>query len=179
MPQNPTRQVHALLGGFVQDALINNQNHNQKTDKIIARTLFFSKNQKNCDLKKRLLKKDSAKQTRTQILKNSTLPKNDNANETDKILQTQLTRNFAKRKRADFENLQNQPRTKPKPRNKANQNLRWPKPKPKNLDANFCDSMKPNRNFADKRKFVEQKPRTCPQGGCAKTCLQNKDSNSD
>jgi hypothetical protein len=54
MPQNPTRQVHALLGGFVQDALINNQNHDHKTDKIIARTLFFSKNQKNCDLSKRL-----------------------------------------------------------------------------------------------------------------------------
>ena len=50
MPQNPHRPLHALLGGFVQDALINNQNHNQKTDKIIARTLFFSKNQKNCDL---------------------------------------------------------------------------------------------------------------------------------
>ena len=46
MPQNPTRQVHALLGGFVQDALIDNQNHSQKTDKIIARTLIFSKNQK-------------------------------------------------------------------------------------------------------------------------------------
>jgi hypothetical protein len=31
------------------------------------------------------------------------------------------------------------------------------KPKPKNLDADFCDSMKPNRNFADKRNAVEQK----------------------
>ena len=38
--------MHALLAGFVQDALINNQNHNQKTDKIIARILFFRKNQK-------------------------------------------------------------------------------------------------------------------------------------
>jgi len=57
MPQTPTRQVHALLAGFVQDALINNQNHNHKTDKIIARTLLFRKNQKNCDLSKRLLKK--------------------------------------------------------------------------------------------------------------------------
>ena len=75
MPQNPTRQVHALLGGFVQDALINNQNHNQKTDKIIARTLFFSKNQKNCDLQKRLQKKDFAKLTRMLILENLTLPK--------------------------------------------------------------------------------------------------------
>ena len=90
MPQNPTRQVHALLGGFVQDVLINNQNHDHKTDKIIARTLFFSKNQKNCDLKKRLLKKDFAKQTRTTIWENLTLPKNDNAKENEIILQTQL-----------------------------------------------------------------------------------------
>jgi len=73
-PQNPTCRVHALLAGFVQDALINNQNHRHKTDKIIARTLTFSNNQKNCDLQKHLLKKDFAKQTRTQILKNLTLP---------------------------------------------------------------------------------------------------------
>jgi hypothetical protein len=46
MPQNPTRRVHALLAGFVQDALIENQNHRHKTEQIIARTLFFSKNQK-------------------------------------------------------------------------------------------------------------------------------------
>ena len=58
MPQNPTRQVHALLAGFEQDALIENQNQRHKTDKIIARTLFFSKNQKNFDLPKHLLKKN-------------------------------------------------------------------------------------------------------------------------
>jgi len=45
-PQNPQRQVHALLGGFVQDVPIENQNHRDKTDQIIARTLLFSKNQK-------------------------------------------------------------------------------------------------------------------------------------
>jgi hypothetical protein len=44
--QNPQRQVHALLAGFVQDSLTETQNHRHKTDKIIARTLFFSKNQK-------------------------------------------------------------------------------------------------------------------------------------
>jgi len=44
--QTPQRRVHALLAGFVQDALIENQNHRHKTDKIIARTLLFSKNQK-------------------------------------------------------------------------------------------------------------------------------------
>jgi len=40
---------------FVQDSLIKNQNHRHKTDKIIARTLLFSKNQK-LNLPKRLLK---------------------------------------------------------------------------------------------------------------------------
>jgi len=50
----------------------------------------------------------SQRRTRTLILENLTLPKNDNANESDKILQTQLTRTFAKRKHADFESLHNQ-----------------------------------------------------------------------
>ena len=38
--------MHALLEGFAQDLLIENQNHRHKTEKIIARTLLFSKNQK-------------------------------------------------------------------------------------------------------------------------------------
>ncbi len=42
--QNPQRQVHALLEGFAQDSLIENQKHRHKTEKIIARTLIFSKN---------------------------------------------------------------------------------------------------------------------------------------
>jgi hypothetical protein len=46
MPPNPQRRVHALLAGFVQDALAENPNRRHKTDKIIARTLLFSKNQK-------------------------------------------------------------------------------------------------------------------------------------
>ena len=37
--------MHALLEGFVQDTLIENQNHRHKTDKIIARTSLFRKNQ--------------------------------------------------------------------------------------------------------------------------------------
>ena len=86
MPQNPTRQVHALLGGFVQDALINNQNHNQKTDKIIARTFLFSKNQKTVTWKKRLLKKTLPNKPERKFWKTWLLPKNDNAKETDKIL---------------------------------------------------------------------------------------------
>ena len=118
MPQNPTRQVHALLGGFVQDALINNQNHHHKTDKIIARTLFFSKNEKLWLAKtlatKTKLAEQKHKLTRTLILENLTLPKNDNAKENEIILQTQLTWNFAIKRHADFESLQNRPRTEAK-----------------------------------------------------------------
>ena len=50
--------MHALLAGFEQDALIENQNHRHKTDKIIARTLFFSKNQKKLWLAKTLAEKN-------------------------------------------------------------------------------------------------------------------------
>ena len=112
--------MHAVLGGFVQDSLIDNQNHNQKTDKIIARTLFFSKNPKNWDLKKRLQKKDSAKQARTIILENLTLPKSDNAIETEIILQTQLTWNLAIKDMLILRAYKTDHEQKLKPRNKAN-----------------------------------------------------------
>jgi hypothetical protein len=50
----------------------------------------------------------------------------------------------------------------------ANQNLT------ENLDANFSDSMKPNRNtLLIKRNAVGQKAKNL------KNCLQNKDSNFD
>jgi hypothetical protein len=55
-------------------------------------------------------------------LENLTSPKNDKAKETEIILQTQLTRTFARKRQVNFENLLNQLRRKPKPRNKANQN---------------------------------------------------------
>jgi hypothetical protein len=46
--QKPRRvpQVRCTLcwQAFVQDSLTENQNHRHKTDKIIARTLFFRKN---------------------------------------------------------------------------------------------------------------------------------------
>jgi hypothetical protein len=54
--QTPTRPLHALLAGFTQDSLLENQNRHHKTDRIIARTLCLRKNQK-CNLRKRLLKK--------------------------------------------------------------------------------------------------------------------------
>jgi len=42
-------------------------------------------------------------------LENLTLPKNDKAKETETILQIQLTRTFARKRQASFENLQSQP----------------------------------------------------------------------
>ena len=141
MAQNPTRQVHALLGGFAQDAPIENQNH-RKTDKIIARTFFFSKNQKpwlaetlakilTLFLPSYLLKK------KTNLLWPKQLP-------SERIFYADryfcwksaaftFTKTFAKKRQADFENLLNQPRTKPRPRNKANQNHCKPKRQQKTL----------------------------------------------
>jgi hypothetical protein len=45
--------------------------------------------------------------TRTQILENLTLPHNDKDNETDTILQTQLTKTFAEKRQPNFKSLQN------------------------------------------------------------------------
>jgi len=59
-PQNPQRQVHALLGGFAPDTLIDNQNHNHKCldrlDNQLTRLLheiYSLARTKNYDLPKR------------------------------------------------------------------------------------------------------------------------------
>ena len=103
MPQNPTRQVHALLGNLPTRTLAEKRRHRQH-DKILHATLIFTRTKK-LWLTKRLLKKDFAKHTETQILENLILQKNDNANEANKILQTQLTRTFAEKRQADFRNF--------------------------------------------------------------------------
>ena len=46
-----------------------------------------------------------------KTLENLTLPKNYKANESDKILQTQLTRTFAEKRQADFGNLARRKKT--------------------------------------------------------------------
>ena len=71
--------MHALLEGFAQDTLIENQNRRHKTDKIIARTLIFSKNQK----------------TTRQTFTRKTWPKN----------RTKIYPNLYRRNHAYFENL--------------------------------------------------------------------------
>ena len=79
--------MHALLGNLPTKTLAWKKTPPQ-TWQDFTRNFDFYQNQKNCDLPKRLLKKDFAKQTRTLILENLILPKMDNANESDKILQT-------------------------------------------------------------------------------------------
>jgi hypothetical protein len=71
------------------------------TTKILHATLIFTITKK-LRLTKRLLKKDFAKQTRTEVLEKPTQPKNDNTNEANKILQTQLTRTKAEKKTCRF-----------------------------------------------------------------------------
>ena len=90
MPQNPTRQVHAVLGGFVQDTLTAKEPARKKIDKIIARNFDFGNNQKTGTYKHAGVSKTKHKLTRTLILENLVKPKENIANESDKILQTQL-----------------------------------------------------------------------------------------
>jgi len=92
-----------------------------KLEKIMARNVDFSNDQKTLTYKNAGDAKTKHKRTRIKYFRNPTQPKRDNANESNKVLQTQLTRNFAKRKQASFENLQNQPRT---PQTKATQPIK-------------------------------------------------------
>jgi hypothetical protein len=68
-----------------------------------------------------------------------------------------LTRTFAEKRQADFENLQNQPRTKSKPRNKANQNHRRPKRKPKTLKPISATRQKQPETLLTKENLLNEK----------------------
>ena len=101
--------MHALLAGFVQDSLTETQNHRHKTEQIIARTLFFSKNQKTITCKTLAKNIDficarlPAKKDNFYRLTKPLAEKNVNFT---------FTKTFAKKRQADFENLRSQPRTK-------------------------------------------------------------------
>ncbi len=101
--------MHALLEGFVQDSLIENQSHRLKTDKIIARTLFFSKNQKLHDT---LFTRKFDQRTEIKLAKTF-------AEEIKPILKTWFSQtwNFANKTEPILETLQNQPRTKAEEKN--------------------------------------------------------------
>jgi hypothetical protein len=76
-----------------------------------------------------------------------------------------FARTSVEQRQADFENLQNQPRTKPKPRNKANQNHRKPKHKPKTLKPISATwqrqpEIMPTKKLPPKKLPPTKKPRT-------------------
>ena len=97
------------------------------------------------------------KWTKTQIFKNLTQPKDNNANETEIILQTQFIRTWAEKRQANIENLHNQPRTKPKPRNKANQNRRRPKRKSKTLKSVLATRPNQPETLLTKENLLNEK----------------------
>ena len=79
-----------------------------KLEEIIARNFDFSNSQKTLTYKNAGDSKAKHRQTRTKCFRNPTQPKDNTANETNEVLQTQLTRNFAERNQDSFENLLNQ-----------------------------------------------------------------------
>ena len=81
----------------------------------------------------------------------------DNANESDKILQPQLTWNLAKRKHADFENLHSQPWTRQKETDFANQNQTWTRTLTKKRQADFENLQKWTRTFANAETKAKRK----------------------
>ncbi|KAF0209726.1 MAG: hypothetical protein FD178_3761 [Ignavibacteria bacterium] len=71
-----------------------------------------------------------------------------------------LTRAFAKKRQADFENLPSQPRTKPKPQNKANQNHRRPKREPKTLKPVLATRPNQPETLLTKENLLSEETRT-------------------
>jgi len=92
--------VHALLAGFVQDSLIENQNHRHKTEKIVPQTFLARTKIRPA---KTLAQKDLAEQTRTIIWKRLTLTKKRQSQRSrDNFTKPRLTEMRAKNLEADF-----------------------------------------------------------------------------
>ena len=60
-----------------------------------------------------------------------------------------FTKTFAKKRQADFENLRSQSRTKTETTKQNQSKPKLTETQTKNLEADFSDSTKPTRNFAD------------------------------
>ena len=113
---------------------------------------------------KRLLQKmsfanQSQRQTRTQILENLIKPKENIANETDKILQTQFTKAKAEKKTRRFREPTKLTTNKTEAAKQSQSKLTLTKTQTKNLEANFSDSIKWNKTFADEETLTTQKPK--------------------
>ena len=126
---------------------------------LLHRTLILART-KNCDLPKRLPKKTLPNKPGRWFWKTWLWLKNNKATETEIILRTQLTRNFANRKRANFKNLQSQPWTLPKETDFANQNQSWAKMLAKKRQADFRNLRKWTRTFANAENKAKRKAMT-------------------
>lgn len=96
-----------------------------------------------------------------------------NANDTNKVLQTQLAWNFAIKRQADFESLQNQLRTRLLKMTQPFKTKLDRKQSRKTLTLILVTWWSQAETLPIKRNAVERKAENL------KTCSQNKDSNSD
>ena len=179
MPQNPTRLVHALLAGFVQDVLINNQNHRHKTDKIIAWTLRFSKNQKTMICQNACKKywpylrqvacwKETDFTLTKTIVETKQLFYMLTKTLAEKSAAFSFAKTFAKKRQADFENLHKQTTNKAEATKRSQSKPPQTKAQTKNLEADFSDSTKPTWTFANEENIANEKAENL------KTCLLKK-----
>ena len=83
--------------------------------------------------------------------------KTDKANEAETILQTEFTKTYVEKRQANFENLQNQARTKPKKRTCAN--VTWSKDSLNNHKPQLTRTLtnSKNKNWKDRAKFTDAK----------------------
>ena len=71
-----------------------------------------------------------------------------------------FAKTFAKKRQADFENLHKQTTNKAEATKRSQSKPPQTKAQTKNLEADFSDSTKPTRNFADERKLAERERQT-------------------
>jgi len=71
-----------------------------------------------------------------------------------------FTKTFARKRQADFGNQRSQPRTKTEATKQSQSKPLPTETQAENLKADFSDSTKPTRNFADEIRFAERKTGT-------------------
>jgi hypothetical protein len=85
-----------------------------------------------------------------------------------------LPKPVLKKDKPILKTMQSQPRTKPKPRNKTNQNHRRPKRERKTLNLILAARQNQPELVPAKKPPPNEKAENLPTGGYAKTCLPKK-----
>ena len=184
MPQNPTRQVHALLAGFVQDTLIDDQNqHHKCLDKLdnqltrLLHELCSLARTKNHDLPRCLLKRltlflpsDLLKKRQTYFDQNNCQARKYfmlTKMPAEKLRLLLLPKPLPRKDKPILKTYDDQPRTKPKLRNKANQNHCQPKRQWKTLNLILATRQRQPKIMPAHKTLPTKKPNL-------KTCLLKK-----